>query len=44
MKLGDYAVDDIYSYMSALGKFRKGDSTTVVILRDGERMELPTAF
>ena len=44
VKLGDYAIDDIYGYMSALGKFRKGDSTVVVVLRDGQRMELPIVF
>ncbi len=44
VKLGDYAIDDIYGYMSALGKFRKGDSTIVVILREGERLELPIVF
>ncbi|MFQ5606688.1 MAG: M28 family peptidase [Candidatus Zixiibacteriota bacterium] len=44
VQLGDYAIDDIYGYMTALGKFRKGDTTTVVVTRNGEKLELPIVF
>jgi len=44
IKLGDYAIDDIYAYMAALAKFRKGDSTTVVVDRDGKEITMTLVF
>lgn len=35
-KLGSFEVTDVQSYMKALSNFKKGDSTTVEILRDKE--------
>lgn len=43
-QLGDYAVSDIYSYMEALGKFKKGDATTVTVLRGSETLTLNVVF
>ncbi len=40
MKLGDYDIEDIYGYMEALGKFEKGQSTTMQVQRDGKMVEL----
>ena len=51
MKKGDIivamegkSVNDIYDYMNALSKFRKGDTTTTIIVRDGEEMEFTVIF
>jgi hypothetical protein len=44
VRMGDYPVDDIYSYMSALGKFRKGDTTTVVVKRGDEQLSVAVDF
>jgi hypothetical protein len=43
-QLGDYAVSDIYSYMEALGKFKKGDATTVSVLRGNETLKFNVVF
>lgn len=39
-KIGDTAVTDIYSYMSALMAFKPGDEVDIVVTRDGERLKL----
>jgi hypothetical protein len=44
VKIGDFTIDDIYAYMSALGAFKKGDSTTLVYLRDGKEIEASLTF
>ncbi|HSH00677.1 MAG TPA: M28 family peptidase [candidate division Zixibacteria bacterium] len=44
VQLGEYEVHDIYAYMAGLAHFRKGDSTTVVVEREGERIEMPLVF
>ncbi len=44
IKLGDKILGDIYDYMSCLGKFRKGDSTTVVVERGTDTLTLPLNF
>jgi len=43
-KLGEVVVTDIYTYMEALSKFNSGDSTRVVILREGEEMTKEIVF
>lgn len=35
VKMGDTNIDSVEAYMKALGKFKKGDSTNVVVLRSG---------
>ncbi|MCC6599629.1 MAG: M28 family peptidase [Crocinitomicaceae bacterium] len=40
IKIGDYSVTDMSSYMSCLGKFEKGQKTMVVILREGKETPL----
>jgi hypothetical protein len=37
-------VDDIYGYMAALGKFKRGESTTVRIVRGQETMQFNLTF
>lgn len=44
IKLGDYEVADIYAYMEALGKFSKGESTTMVVEREGQTLTLPVTW
>ena len=44
MKIGAIAIDDIYAYMTALGAFKKGDTTALVYVRDGEKVETEITF
>ncbi len=44
VKMGEYVIDDIYAYMNALGKFRKGDSIVVIVERDGQPVNLDVVF
>jgi S1-C subfamily serine protease len=44
LQLGEHKVKDIYGYMDALNKFKKGDTTTVVISRGGEKKEFSVTF
>lgn len=42
--LGDYKITDINNYMTALSKFKKGDATTVTILRGKEVKKFNVEF
>ena len=44
IKMGDIVVNDIYDYMNALSKFRKGDTTKTIIVRDGKELEVTVVF
>jgi hypothetical protein len=44
IKLGDFKITDMQSYMTALSAFRKGDKTTVIYTRDGKRHETKIQF
>jgi aminopeptidase YwaD len=44
VQLGDYQVTSMDSYMQALGKFIKGQSTVVKFKRDGQLMEAAVEF
>ena len=44
IKMGDIDIGDIYDYMGALGKFRKGDSIIVVVNRAADTLSLPIEF
>ena len=44
VKLGDSLVTDMNSYMSALSVFEKGDSTKVVVNRNGKTVEVKIKF
>jgi len=44
IRMGDISVGDIYDYMSALGRFRKGDSATVIVERQADTLHLPVVF
>jgi len=43
-KMGDYNVTDMMSYMEALSKFKKGDKTTVEIIRNDETKSFEIEF
>lgn len=43
-KLGDLEVKDVQGYMKALSVFKKGDSTTVEVMRDGVILILNLTF
>ncbi len=44
MSIGDFSVSDIYSYMKALGAFKKGDTTTIVVKRGDMMKKLSATF
>lgn len=44
VKMGEYEVTDMMSYMECLSKFEKGQTVIVTILRDGEPMEMEVTF
>lgn len=44
IKLGNYSCTDLNTYMNALSKYRKGDTTTVTVLRGGKEMTFPIIF
>ncbi|MBX2871669.1 MAG: M28 family peptidase [Saprospiraceae bacterium] len=44
VKMGDMEVKDIYDYMKGLGKYKKGETTTIVVLRGKEKKSLKVTF
>lgn len=44
LKIGDLDIENVYSYMDALGKFKKGETTKVVIKRGNEDMAIDVTF
>ena len=44
VKIGDLDIENVYGYMDALGKFKKGESTKVVVKRGNEEMALDITF
>jgi hypothetical protein len=44
IKMGDYEVSDMMSYMKSLSKFSKGETTNVTVLRNGTEMVVPVTF
>jgi S1-C subfamily serine protease len=44
IQLGDSAVVDMMSYMRALSAFESGDSTLVLVNRNGQTLEAPIVF
>ena len=44
VKMGDVEVTDMMSYMTALSKFEKGDSTTVLVQRGSEKLSFSIKF
>lgn len=44
IQLGAYEVADMMSYMKALGKFSKGEKTTVIVLRNNSQLSFLVEF
>lgn len=44
IKIGDLDIENVYSYMDALGKFKKGETTKVVVRRGSEDVTLEITF
>jgi S1-C subfamily serine protease len=44
IKLGESDITDMMSYMKALSIFKEGDSTKVVVDRDGKQVEAELVF
>ena len=44
VKVGEYEITDMMSYMKSLSKFEKGEKTMVIIERNGEPLELEVTW
>lgn len=44
MKMGEIKVEGMMDYVKSLGKFEKGATTKVVVLRDGKEVEVEVTF
>lgn len=44
VKMGDYEVTDMMSYMKSLSKFEKGQNVPVIIERNGQKKEVEVTF
>lgn len=44
LKIGDHKTSDVQEYMQALGKFKKGDATKVIVKRGNEEMQFDIVF
>lgn len=44
VKMGDYKIDSVESYMKALSKFKKGDTTIVIVMRSGVEKSFNITF
>lgn len=44
VKMGDIEIEDMMGYMKGLSQFEKGDTTTVVVERDGKKVETEVTF
>ena len=44
MKIGDMDIADVYTYMDALGKLKKGDATKVTVQRGAESLVFDVTF
>ena len=44
IQLGEHAISNVKEYMSALGSFKKGDTTKVKVNREGKIIELDVTF
>ncbi len=44
VKMGNIVIDDIYTYMNALSKFRKGDTTQVTLVRGDDTLSVSVEF
>ncbi len=44
IKLGEYQIDEIQSYMKALGNYKKGDKTTLIYMRGEETLNAEVQF
>jgi hypothetical protein len=44
LQVGEYKLVDVMSYMQALGKFKKGDKTILIIKRAGEEIKFDIQF
>lgn len=44
IQLGDFKVTDIYNYMTALSKFKKGDATKLIVMRGKEQKNFDVVF
>ncbi len=44
IKIGDYDTQDMMAYMKALSTFKEGDSTTIVLERDGKQVTVTLVF
>jgi S1-C subfamily serine protease len=43
-KVGDFEITDINNYMTALSKFKRGDTTKVSVIRGKDELNFDVAF
>ncbi|MFN8308436.1 MAG: M20/M25/M40 family metallo-hydrolase [Chitinophagales bacterium] len=44
IRLGEFAVSDIYKYMDALARFKKGETTTLIFKRNNKELQTSVTF
>jgi Peptidase family M28/PDZ domain len=44
LKMGNWDIENVYGYMDALGKFKKGETTKIVVKRGAEELVLDVTF
>ena len=44
LQIGDFKIPDVQGYMQALGKFKKGDATKVIVKRAAEEIVFDIVF
>ena len=44
LKIGDMDIENVYGYMDALAKFKKGESAKVVVKRGNNEVDLEVTF
>ena len=44
IKMGDIEVAEMMDYVKSLGQFEKGQTTKVIVMRDGKEVELEVTF
>ncbi len=44
LMVGDHAINNVYDFMDALGRYKPGDEADLTVLRNGQRIKVPVKF
>ena len=44
VQMGEHKIENVYNYMDALGKFQKGQESTIIVKRGTEELTLKIVF